>query len=140
MYHFPMRSLAIVQLVDVVVIIHNIDIILRVVEQMSLECQVIFDLEQLLWWLMYQLRCCPIDCSTLRSRRFTIPIFGNWLYRIWYNSSTVIVSICCMNDPDIIIMKPNEGALIVSSLSHLISSSYYLQCSHTYPVISCSID
>ena len=49
MYHFPMRSLAKVQLVDVVVIIHNIDIILRVVEQMSLECQVIFDLEQLLW-------------------------------------------------------------------------------------------
>ena len=41
-----------------------------------------------------------------------------------------------MNDPDIIIMQPNEGALIVSSLSHSISSSYYLQCSHTYPVIS----
>lgn len=40
-----------------------------------------------------------------------------------------------MNNPDIIIMKPNEGALVVSSLSHLISSSYYLQCSHIYPVM-----
>ena len=85
---------------------------------------------------IYQLRCCHIDSNTLRSRRLTIPIFGNWLYRIWYNSSPCYIVICCMNNPDIIIMKPNEGALVVSSLSHLISSSYYLQCNHIYPVMS----